>query len=36
MEERILDILEVSRNNAINLKDIYKKSGYTNYTYEQY
>lgn len=36
MEERILDILEVSRNNAINLKDIYKKSGYTNYTYEQF
>ena len=36
MEEKILDILEISRNNAINLKDIYKKSGYTNYTYEQF
>lgn len=36
MEQKILDILEISRNNAINLKDIYKKSGYTNYTYPQF
>ena len=36
MEEKILEILKITRNNAINIKDIYKKAGYTNYSYEEF
>ena len=36
MEEKILEILKVTRNNAINIKDIYKKAGYTNYSYKDF
>ncbi len=36
MKERILSILDVQRNNAITLKELYRKVGYINVTFEDF
>ena len=36
MEERILDILRVSRNNGLTKKEVYKKLGHNNLSYDEF
>ena len=36
MEERILDLLKVSRNNGLTKKEVYKKLGYNNLSYDEF
>ena len=36
MEEKILEVLTLARNNALTKEQIYKKIGYTNVTYETF
>lgn len=36
MEEKILEILKVSRNNGLSKQEVYKKLAYTNLSFEDF